>query len=273
MAALSQMERFTTARPDNPAGDLRRPSSWAASALLPAVFWIGVWQISALAVDRELLLPGPLLVLQTLAALAGTADFWQSAGCSLLRISAGFLGGVLAGTGAALLCCAFRWAGLLLSPLIRMIRATPVASFIVLVLLWAPTGRVPALIAGLMVLPVLWGNVCRGIAQTDPLLLEAALVYRFGHWKTARLVYLPCVLPYFSSGCHTALGLAWKAGVAAEVLCAPRRAIGTQVYYAKIYLKTPELFAWTAVVVALSFLLERLLGSCFDRLGRRWPHD
>ena len=151
---------------------------------------------------------------------------------------------------------------------VKVIRATPVASFIVLVLLWAPTGRVPAIISALMVLPVLWGNVRRGITQTDPLLLEAARAYRFSRGRTLRLVYLPSVFPYFASGCSTGLGLAWKSGVAAEVLCQPALAIGTALYRAKITLETTSLFAWTIVVIALSFLLESVLGLLFRRLGR-----
>lgn len=52
------------------------------------------------------------------------------------------------------------------------------------------------------------------------------------------------------------------------MLCQPRLAIGTQVYRAKITLETPDLFAWTAVVIALSFLLEYALGLLFRRLGK-----
>ena len=42
----------------------------------------------------------------------------------------------------------------------------------------------------------------------------------------------------------------------------PKAASGTQVYYSKLYLETPDLFAWTIVVVLLSLTLERL--------ARRW---
>ena len=218
--------------------------------VVPLAFWLGAWQLAAIWVDTvytpghgALLLPSPLLVWERLAALAARPSFWRTAAVSLGRIFGGFA-------------------------LVKVIRAVPVASFIVLVLLWASTGRVPAIVSGLMVLPVLWGNVCKGISQTDGQLLEAARAYRFGRWKTLRLVYVPSVLPYFASGCATGLGLAWKAGVAAEVLCQPRLAIGTQVYRAKITLETPDLFAWTAVVIALSFLLEYALGLLFRRLGK-----
>ena len=107
-----------------------------------------------------------------------------------------------------------------------------------------------------------------GAWQLAAIWVDTVYTYRFGRWKTLRLVYVPSVLPYFASGCATGLGLAWKAGVAAEVLCQPRLAIGTQVYRAKITLETPDLFAWTAVVIALSFLLEYALGLLFRRLGR-----
>ncbi len=243
-------------------------------AVVPLAFWLGVWQLAACLVDRaaafggELLLPGPAAVAGRLLALAGEAAFWRAALASLGRIFAGFSLGAALGTAAAALCCALPWADLLLAPAVKIVRATPVASFIVLVLLWAPTGRVPAIVAGLMVLPVLWGNVCKGIRQTDGKLLEAARAYRFGRGKTLALVYVPSVLPYFASGCSTGLGLAWKAGVAAEVLCQPALAIGTRLYRAKITLETPDLFAWTLVVIGLSFVLDHALGVLFRRWGR-----
>ena len=244
--------------------------------VIPLAFWLGVWQLAALWVDTAyqpgrgaLLLPGPLLVAGRLWALMGEAAFWQAAGVSLGRIFGGFALGAAGGALLAVLTAALPWADWLFGPAVKVVRAVPVASFIVLVLLWAPAaGWVPAIVAALMVLPVLWGNVTRGVAETDPALLELARAYRFGRGKTLGLIYIPSVLPYFASGCATALGLAWKAGVAAEVLCLPRLAIGTRLYRAKITLETPDVFAWTVVVIALSFLLEVALGAALRRLGR-----
>lgn len=229
------------------------------NVLIPLAFWLAVWELAALLVGKDLLLPGPWTVARTLAALAGTAAFWQTAALTLLRVFAGTLGGAVLGTLIAVLTCASRWCDRLLSPLVKVIRATPVASFILLVLLWVSAGRVPAVISGLMVLPVLWGNVERGIRQTDPQLLELAAAYRFGRRRTLTMVYLPSVAPYFAAGVETGLGLAWKAGVAAEVLCRPKLAIGTQVYFSRTYFETPDLFAWTLVVILLSFLVESVL--------------
>lgn len=242
--------------------------------VVPLAFWLGAWQLAAIWVDTvytpghgALLLPSPLLVWERLAALAARPSFWRTAAVSLGRIFGGFALGAAAGTLLAVITSALSWADWLFRPMVKVIRAVPVASFIVLVLLWASTGRVPAIVSGLMVLPVLWGNVGKGIAQTDPKLLELAKAYRFGRGKTVGLIYVPSVMPYFASGCATALGLAWKAGVAAEVLCLPKLAIGTRLYRAKITMETPDLFAWTVTVVALSFVLERAMGTLFRRLG------
>ena len=229
------------------------------------LFWLGVWQLTAAAVGQELLLPGPAAVGRRLLELAAGAVFWQTALASLLRIFGGLLLGVALG---ALLAGLTAWVPLLdwvLTPAVKVVRATPVASFILLVYLWVERGRVPGLISALMVLPVVWGNVTRGIAETDPQLLELARAYGFGRGRTLRRIYIPSVLPYFASGCRTALGLAWKAGVAAEVLCQPQNAIGTQIYNTKYYLETPSLFAWTLVVIALSFLLEWAVGGLLRR--------
>ena len=232
---------------------------WVKKGLIPLAFWLAVWQLASMAVGKDLLLPGPWTVGKTLGALVVTGRFWQTALLTLARIFAGLLAGGALGTVLAVLTCASRWCDRLLSPAVRVIRATPVASFILLVLLWVKTGRVPGVISALMVLPVIWGNVSKGIRETDPKLLELAAAYRFGKRRTLTLVYLPSAAPYFTAGVETGLGLAWKAGVAAEVLCHPKLAVGSQVYFARLDLDTPSLFAWTLVVILLSFLVESVL--------------
>ena len=226
---------------------------------MPLAFWLAIWQLAALLVGKDLLLPGPWTVARTLAALAVTGAFWQTTLLTLGRIFAGLLLGVVLGTALAVLTRISRWCDRILSPAVKIVRATPVASFILLVLLWVGSGRVPVVISALMVLPVVWGNVAEGIKETDPQLLELAAAYRFGRGKTLKLIYLPSAAPYFAAGVETSLGLAWKAGVAAEVLCHPKLAIGTQVYFARTYFETPNLFAWTLVVILLSFLVEKAL--------------
>ncbi len=224
----------------------------------PAFFWLGLWQFSAVLVGKSLILPSPLLVAQTLWELAGTGQFWLSALWTLGRIAAGTALGVALGAALAAVTHVWTPADILLSPAVRVVRATPVVSFILLVYLWAGSGRVPTLICAMMVTPVVWENLRAGLASPAPELLEMARAYRMGRARKIRYIYLPAALPYLRSGVLSSIGLAWKSGVAAEVLCIPRRALGTQIYWSKLYMEVPSLFAWTAVVVALSGAVEGL---------------
>lgn len=238
-----------------------------------AAFWLLVWQGLSMAVDQALLLPGPWPVLRRLLELARTGRFWLISCTSLLRILAGIALAVLLGVLLAAFCC--RWPALnaLCAPLLTMIKSTPVASFILLLILWVGRDVLPAVVVILMALPVIWGNVSAGIRNVDPMLLRTARVFCFSPLRTLRRVWIPAVAPYFLSACRTAMGLAWKAGVAAEVLTVPAVSIGRQLSESKQYMETCDLFAWTVVVVLCSLLIERVLMTAMGRLGRAFHRE
>ena len=153
-------------------------------------------------------------------------------------------------------------------PLISLVKATPVASFIILALVWIKKNGVPVFITFLIVLPIVWSNVSEAINNTDKSMLEMAKVFRFGRLKTVKYIYVNSVLPYFAAGCTTALGLAWKAGVAAEVIALPQSSVGFHLYRAKITIETADLFAWTLVVIILSVLLEKLIVALLKKIRK-----
>ncbi len=231
----------------------------AAAYVLAALVWLILWEIAARRVGKDLILPGPVRVAGTLAGLVTMPGFWLSIGVTLGRILAGYAAGTLLACLLAVLTSFSAPARIFLAPAIRIVRAVPVASFIILALLWVGKAQVPVLISMMMVVPVVWENLSEAIASTDRKLLEMGRAYRFGRLKILRYIYLPSVLPSLEAGCLTAMGLAWKSGIAAEVLSQPKNAIGTNVYNSKVYLETPELFAWTLTVIILSLLIERAI--------------
>ncbi len=224
-----------------------------------AAFWLGVWWLIAALVRQQLLIPTPLAVLQTLWTLVRTVEFWKTVVLSLLRICAGFAAALVAGVVLAVLTARFSLLHAVLSPILHIVRAAPVASFIILTLVWIDYDLIPAFIAFLMVLPIVWVNVEEGIRRTPRALLEMASLYRVRPIRVLTNIYLPAIKPFFLTACVNGLGFAWKSGVAAEVICHPDWAIGSRLQDAKIYFETPEVFAWTAVVIALSILLEKVL--------------
>lgn len=233
-----------------------------------AAFWIGLWAMLAWAVDKPLLLPGPLAVAARLIRLMGTGQFWLTAARTLLRIFLGLLCAIPAGVLLAAATCRFRLLREFLAPLLTIVQSTPVASFILLLLIWLGRDILPSVIVMLMVLPVVWRNVSAGVEKTDPQLLEVARVYRFSPGRTLKRVYIPAVAPYFFAACRTSLGLAWKAGVAAEVLTVPKNSIGQMLYESKLYLETVDLFAWTVTVIVCSLIIEKLLAAAIGRFEK-----
>lgn len=235
-------------------------------------FWLVLWILLARIVDKELLLPYPWTVAKMLGKLCITLPFWKNVLLTLFRILTGIFTALVCGTLLAILTSRSRLAYRILSPLITVIRATPVASFIILVWIWLGSGKLPIFICFLMVLPIVWAAVSDGIRALDPKLSAVCSVYRLSWRKKLRHFYIPSVLPYFLSACKTSIGMGWKAGVAAEVLAVTPGSVGKQLYNSKLYLETPELFAWTAVVILLSLIIEKMASRFIERARQRRAH-
>lgn len=252
---------------DNQSGATRIPCF--GKKLLAAGFWLLLWQLAAMALGQELLLASPVSVLRCLLELLPTGDFWRAVLFSFSRITLGFLLACLAGTALAALSARFSLVRELTAPLMSGVRSIPVASFIILVLLWVPSKSLSVVISFLMGTPVLYANILTGAQSMDRELAEMALVFRMPFPRRLRYLYLPQLMPFFRSACASGLGLCWKAGVAAEVIGLPDGSIGERLYEAKIYLETPSLFAWTLVIILISLLFEKLFLFLLDRALHR----
>ena len=227
---------------------------------LPAIlFWTAVWYLASALMGNPLLLPTPFQVLRRLGELMVTAQFWLTTGVSIGRILLGVVSGIVLGVLLAVLTRVSRILEALIAPAMTAMQAVPVASFAILVLIWLDRDYVPVLICAMMVLPVVCSSVSTGIQVTDSQLLELAKVYRLPRLRILRRIYVPSVMPFFRTACSSALGLGWKAGIAAEVLTVPRSSMGRMISESKLYLLTEDLFAWTLAVVILSLLLQKLM--------------
>lgn len=232
------------------------------------VFWLVVWQAAAIAVGQEVFLVSPIQALGALLRLLPQADFWQRIVISSGHILLGFVLGVVCSAVFAAAATRWSWADTLIAPAMQFVKATPVASFIILALVWVSGRSLSILISFLMVLPVLYSSVRTGIESTDPQLLEMAKVFRLPFKRRLRAIWLPAILPAFQQGCSVALGICWKSGVAAEVIGLPDGTIGDALYRAKIALDTRDLFAWTFVIIALSAIFEKVFLALLRRAVR-----
>ena len=233
---------------------------------LAALFWVTVWQIVAMAVGQGILLASPVDTVAQLVALAQTGGFWRSVLFTLGHILAGY--GLAAALGVALATLASRYAPVadLLAPLLSAMRSVPVASFVTAALIWVPSRRLSLLIVAVIVLPVVYAGTLDGLRQIDPRLTEMARVFHMSRVNRLRCVALPALMPSLTSALSVSMGLAWKSGVAAEVIGSPGGSIGERLYKAKVYLATPDLFAWTLTIVLISAACTRLLKAGLGRM-------
>lgn len=240
--------------------------------ILAVMLLLALWQAAAMLLNQKFLLCSPLAVAGRLLVIWKEEDFFRSVWFSFRKIAGGYLLAFFLGILFAVLAGKFHWVEILLRPIMTTIKSVPVASFIIIALVWLSARDLSVFISFLIVLPVIYNNVLAGIRNIDPKMLEMADVFRLSFRKRFLYIWLPEMRPYLYSACSIALGMAWKSGVAAEVIGIPSGSIGEKLYEAKAYLNTVDLFAWTVVIVVVSLLFEKfcmaLLHLFYDRLER-----
>lgn len=233
------------------------------------MFWLLIWQILSMWIGQEILMVSPVATGKRLIQLLPKVYFWNTVLCSVERIMGGFLLGALAGTTMAVLAYRYRKIEELCWPMVCVMKSTPVASVIILLLMWMSSRNLSVGIVFLMIFPILYTNVLEGLQQMNPKLAELAEVFELPKWVRARWLAIPQLLPYVRAGCVLGIGLAWKAGTAAEVIGISGGTIGEKLYQAKIYLETADLLAWTTMILVMSYLFEKLFLGMLDMAGER----
>lgn len=237
-----------------------------------ALFWLILWQAAAMLLDKRIILVTPIAAVKRLFELCFEADFIRTVFNSFFRIGGGFFAGVAAGILLAVLSGTLSFAKAVISPAMSAVKAVPVASFIIFALFFLKSSELSLLISALMVMPIIYEAVSKGIENADEKLIEAAELFGLSPMKKARYLYFPSVMPFLTASFRTGAGLAFKSGTAAEVIGQPDHTLGDMLYRSKIYLETADLFAWTIVIILLGKLFELLVTSLLETLYKRSQH-
>ena len=230
---------------------------------------LALWQAVSMIVGMEMLLASPLKVLERLSTIWREKDFLSTVLFSMGRIFGGFLLAFLAGIGLALPAGRFRTVEILLWPYVVTIKSVPIASFIILCLIWFSYTQMTVFIAFLIAFPVIYSTVMHGLQSMDPQMLEMARLYKVRGIRKLFYIQLPGVMPFLTSACSVAIGMAWKAGVAAEVIGVINGSIGQKLYDAKIYFQNADLLSWTLIIILLSVTGEKLFVRLLRHLYRK----
>lgn len=227
--------------------------------IIIVLFWLTVWQLGALWVGNKIVLAGPIEVIKCFITNLFLPEFYKIALFSLLRIGLGFFTALVAAVLLAFISYRFEIVHEFLLPVINAIKSVPVASFVVLLLLWTGSENLSFFISLLIVFPNIYINSYTGLKNTDPQLLEMADSFNASFFKKLIYIYRDSISPHLLSGIRVSVGMAWKSGVAAEVIGLPVHSLGERIYMSKIYLDTANLFAWTLLVIILCAIFEKVV--------------
>ena len=225
-----------------------------------------LWQLAAAIIDSNILIATPIDVLRRLCTIWREPGFAATVTFTLSRITLGYVCAVLAAIAFGFAAARFHVVEVLLSPYVMCFRAVPVASMIVMLLIWVKAANLSVIISFLVVFPVVYTNVLAGLKALDVKLLEMAYVFRLRGVRRLRFITLPQLKSYLLSSCSVTAGMAWKAGVAAEVIGTPATSVGKMIYQSKVWLNTEDLFAWTLVLVLLSIVFEKVCVGLLRKL-------
>ena len=242
------------------------PVAKTLKTVISVALWILIWQLVAVIVHNRIILAGPVDTLSALAGLAGTGEFWGSVASTTMRILLGFLIGSCLGIAFASLAYKEAFVGDFLRPFVSALKSVPVASFVILLLIWFGSRNISVIICAMVVFPILYLNTLEGLASTDVRMLEMAYVFRMPLSRQVRYIYIPQLMSFLRGAVKLAVGMSFKSGIAAEVIGQPLGTIGNGLYLAKVYLETGELFAWTIVVVLISFICEKIISGILKLL-------
>ena len=238
-------------------------------SILGVVFWLVLWEAVFRYVGREILVVSPVRAVTRLIEIASLPTFWTAVRNTCLKVLEGFGHSVWVGSFLAVLTHRFIFLRYLFRPFLGIVRVTPVASIIILALVWLATARIPVFVVFLMIMPIIWTNIFAGLEVVDFQLLEMAKIFNFNWFKKIRYIYIPSLMPYISAALTTGLGAAWKTAIGAEVIARPVGTMGRHVYDSRIHLQTADLFAWTIAVIILSICLEKLMVVLLAFLSRK----
>jgi len=230
------------------------------------LFWIAVWEILALIIGNDIIFCSPAGVIKALFSLLKTGSFYETVLTSFLRIIAGFLIALVSGIFVAIAAYRNETFRAFMDVPVRLVKSIPVASFIILVLLWVRSAGLSTVIAFLTVFPVIYINILNSLSKTDKKLIEMAEIFEIKKSDRIRYIYMEEFLPGLKSAISIGLGFCFKSGIAAEVIGLPERTIGSRLYESKLYLMTDELFAWTAVVIFISVGFEKLVMKLMENI-------
>jgi len=237
--------------------------------LIGVVFFLLLWQILSLSINNQVLLPGPLKVVEALVTLVQTNSFRLGILRSLLAIVSGFLCGLIIGVSLGHLAYFIRQTRSFINPFIFILKSSPLAALTIILMIWLKTSILPFVLILMAIIPPIYYATKSGLTGVPNEMLEMAFVFQFRKRDRYRTIYLPALIKDLLPSLDYTSGLAWKAGITGEIMAQPFARIGTNLYNSKIQLESAQVLASLTVILILSFSLSLLIKKLISYINNK----
>ena len=228
-------------------------------AILSVSLLFLLWEFVARAINKPAFIPTFSSTANAFFTLIKTFSFWKTVLTSLYRIFLGLLMGVFIGIVLAITSAQVPILRSLVSAVMGIIKATPVASIIIIIWILVGSENVPTAIALFMVSPIVWQATVQGLNSSNKDMDEVAMVFRLSFTKKLKHIVIPRVTKHFIPALLTSVGFAWKSGIAAEIISVTKDSIGYHIKNTKDSFDAEYMFAWTGTVVLISLIFEAVV--------------
>ncbi len=232
---------------------------------------IGIWAVFAKIVGIEIIVPSLKNTFINLGQILSGAKFYSAALNTLLRSIIAFALAMVSAVVLSIISAFFPIVFKLLSPLIAIMRAVPTMSIILLTVVWMKPETSPILIAYIIIFPLMYAGIYSAVVGVDKDLVDMSKAYKVSKKDMVKSLYLPSIAPSFFDISKANISLTVKLIISAEIIAQTKLSLGIMMQIARSQLETAQLLAYTVLAIAMSYLLELIVGL-IKRLVVRWQY-
>ncbi len=271
--ALSVQERDLLAREQIGFSVRERRNIWRIrtlqAGLLLAILFVW-WAASGRLVDR-LFVSDPLTVARTFVQIVADGTLWLHLEQTLIEMSVGYVLGVAAGIGLAVIVAGIPWGEMIVRPFMLGLFAVPKVALAPIVIVWLGIYIAPKIaLSASLVLFIVYFNTIAGIASVHPRMREVLRVMGAGHFGILTKLTLPHAAPYIFTAMRITVPGALIGAIIGEFLSA-NRGIGYFIAAASSRYDTARVFAGILALLIFVLLLNALVSRLEAHVTRWQP--
>jgi len=253
---------------------------WFLPWVIPCLFILLWWGVSATGVMPAYLLPHPMDIAETgYGYIFGkpqggpySGRFLSDAGASLLRVGCGFSLAVAVGLPLGVLSGRLWFVRKLMSTSVNALRAVPGITWLPLALVWFGIGmKTTVFLVALAAFFPIYLNAAAGVGQVNPLLLQAGAMMGVRRLRGTFAILLPGAMSHLMTGLRLGLGISWAYLVLGELTGVPN-GLGAVIMDARMLGRIDMIVVGIMVIAVIGRTSDHLLQAgmrfCFKSARR-----